>query len=93
MMYPVFIDKLLGRPRWFQFMDLACPKIRKKGVGDSECLDYDLCMIKRNIVLPEGSFFLFGPRGSDKSYWLRNAYAQDVAHNIRQRGRLCVVWR
>ena len=29
--------------------------------------------IKRSIRLPERSFFLFGPRGSGKSYWLREA--------------------
>jgi predicted AAA+ superfamily ATPase len=37
-------------------------------------------MINRNITFPCGSFFLFGPRGSGKSYWLHNAYANDMAY-------------
>ena len=37
-------------------------------------------MINRNIAFPGGSFFFFGPRGSGKSYWLRNAYAEDMAY-------------
>ena len=32
-------------------------------------------MIDRSIRFPSGSFFLFGPRGSGKSYWLKNTYA------------------
>jgi len=37
-------------------------------------------MIGRNITFPDGSFFLFGPRGSGKSCWLHNAYANDMAY-------------
>ncbi len=46
-------------------------------------------MIKRNIVFPGGSFFLFGPRGSGKSYWLHNAYAGDVAYIDLLESRVC----
>jgi len=35
-------------------------------------------MIKRNISPPCGSFFLFGPRGSGKSYWLQHEYAASM---------------
>ena len=31
-------------------------------------------IIKRNFILPTQSFFLFGPRGSGKSTWLRQSY-------------------
>ena len=37
-------------------------------------------MIKRNIVFPAGTFFLFGPRGSGKSYWLKHAYAASMSY-------------
>ncbi len=37
-------------------------------------------MIKRRIGFPEGSFFLFGPRGTGKSYWLRSAYAEEMVY-------------
>jgi len=46
-------------------------------------------MIKRNIVFPEGNFFLFGPRGSGKSYWLHNAYADDVVYIDLLESRVC----
>jgi len=37
-------------------------------------------MIKRNCSFPRNSFFLFGPRGSGKSYWLKNEYAEAAAY-------------
>lgn len=37
-------------------------------------------MINRNTAFPRGSFFLFGPRGSGKSYWLKNVYAENMAY-------------
>jgi len=37
-------------------------------------------MIKRNCSFPRSSFFLFGPRGSGKSYWLRNEHAESSAY-------------
>lgn len=37
-------------------------------------------MIDRTIAFPAGSFFLFGPRGSGKSYWLRSKYAVNMAY-------------
>lgn len=37
-------------------------------------------MISRNCSFPRTSFFLFGPRGSGKSYWLQNQYAGATAY-------------
>lgn len=37
-------------------------------------------MIKREILLPGGSFFLFGPRGTGKSYWLKTVYANNATY-------------
>jgi len=37
-------------------------------------------MIKRDIIFPTGSFFLFGPRGSGKSYWLKHTFAGNPAY-------------
>lgn len=34
--------------------------------------------IKRSLAAPERSFFLFGPRGTGKSTWLREAFGQAV---------------
>lgn len=39
-----------------------------------------LDMIERTIAFPRGNFFLFGPRGSGKSYWLHNAYTDNVVY-------------
>ncbi|MFC1462299.1 ATP-binding protein [Verrucomicrobiota bacterium] len=37
-------------------------------------------MINRSITFPSSSFFLFGPRGSGKSYWLKSIYAGNMAY-------------
>ncbi|MBN2301461.1 MAG: ATP-binding protein [Lentisphaerae bacterium] len=37
-------------------------------------------MIQRNLKPLSGSFFLFGPRGTGKSYWLKNTYAENMAY-------------
>jgi uncharacterized protein len=39
-----------------------------------------MIMIYRNIVFPSGNFFLFGPRCSGKSYWLRYVYADHAGY-------------
>lgn len=37
-------------------------------------------MIHRNLTPVSGSFFLFGPRGTGKSCWLKNTYAGNMAY-------------
>lgn len=37
-------------------------------------------MIERSLTFPSGSFFLFGPRGSGKSYWLKRIYRGNRAY-------------
>lgn len=37
-------------------------------------------MIQRNLKPLSGSVFLFGPRGTGKSYWLKNTYAAKMAY-------------
>jgi predicted AAA+ superfamily ATPase len=50
-------------------------------------------MIGRDCSFPRTSFFLFGPRGSGKSYWLRNRYSRSTAYidllQARVFNRLC----
>ncbi len=49
-------------------------------------------MVPRLLVPPEGSFFLFGPRGTGKSTWLRGAFAGvpiiDLLHEARYQAYL-----
>lgn len=37
-------------------------------------------MIERKLNPVTGNFFLFGPRGTGKSYWLKNTYATSMAY-------------
>ncbi len=37
-------------------------------------------MIQRNLKPAIGSFFLFGPRGTGKSFWLKNTYAENMVY-------------
>jgi uncharacterized protein len=37
-------------------------------------------MIERNLKPTTGNFFLFGPRGTGKSYWLKKTYATSMAY-------------
>ncbi len=50
------------------------------GVDVSIIVDILFLMIQRNLKPLSGSVFLFGPRGTGKSYWLKNTYAASMAY-------------
>lgn len=58
-------------------MELAIPKIEQRGCRFQEeknNMDKKMEFVKRFLNEPKGSFFLFGPRGTGKSTWLKTRY-------------------